>query len=204
MRSIGNPLLVLVVIVLGRAVWRPRLAWNRFLSWERSLARRHRVLLWTVAAPAVVWLLLPPHLRSFVDFVENRSSVPSLLSAESVLFYPRAFAVELGNAASHLRADLHEGDVAIFGRTVTLGTRLRDGDRVELLRPLQCDPKQVRRERAARSANRHVDVAHDARLAAHDVDVGCDDGQTADGDFGITQSAASRSGESRARRHSAP
>lgn len=49
---------------------------------------------------------------------------------------------------------LHEGDVAIFGRTVTLGTRLRDGDRVELLRPLQCDPKQVRRERAARSAPR--------------------------------------------------
>lgn len=39
--------------------------------------------------------------------------------------------------------------VAIFGRAVMLSTTLMPGDRVELLRPLQCDPKEVRRERAA-------------------------------------------------------
>lgn len=37
---------------------------------------------------------------------------------------------------------------AVFGVTVTPQTALRDGDRVELLRPLQADPKDARRRRA--------------------------------------------------------
>lgn len=41
--------------------------------------------------------------------------------------------------------------VAVFGRPVKPGDVLHDGDRVELLRPLLADPKQVRRERALRS-----------------------------------------------------
>lgn len=40
---------------------------------------------------------------------------------------------------------------AIFGRAVPLDYRLRDGDRVEILRPLLIDPKQSRREAAERS-----------------------------------------------------
>ncbi|MBB1471933.1 RnfH family protein [Luteimonas sp. MC1782] len=39
---------------------------------------------------------------------------------------------------------------AVFGERVTATTALRDGDRVELLRPLQVDPKDARRLRAAR------------------------------------------------------
>lgn len=39
--------------------------------------------------------------------------------------------------------------VAVFGERVTPATLLRDGDRVELLRPLQADPKDARRRRAA-------------------------------------------------------
>lgn len=39
--------------------------------------------------------------------------------------------------------------MAIFGRAATLRTRLHDGDRIELLRPLQVDPKQARKQRAA-------------------------------------------------------
>ncbi|WP_460457649.1 RnfH family protein [Arenimonas alkanexedens] len=38
--------------------------------------------------------------------------------------------------------------LAIYGRTATPNSRLHDGDRVELLRPLLADPKQARRERA--------------------------------------------------------
>ena len=38
---------------------------------------------------------------------------------------------------------------AIFGERVTPATPLRDGDRVELLRPLLADPKDARRRRAA-------------------------------------------------------
>ena len=38
--------------------------------------------------------------------------------------------------------------LAIFGRPATPATRLRAGDRIEILRPLLADPKQRRRERA--------------------------------------------------------
>lgn len=37
---------------------------------------------------------------------------------------------------------------SVFGVTVTSQTVLTDGDRVELLRPLQADPKEARRRRA--------------------------------------------------------
>ena len=39
-------------------------------------------------------------------------------------------------------------DVAVFGLRADLRTRLQDGDRVEILRPLLADPKQARRRRA--------------------------------------------------------
>ncbi len=38
--------------------------------------------------------------------------------------------------------------VAVFGVNVELSARLRDGDRLELLRPLLADPKEARRRRA--------------------------------------------------------
>lgn len=38
---------------------------------------------------------------------------------------------------------------AVFGIAARPEQRLRDGDRVELLRPLQADPKEARRRRAA-------------------------------------------------------
>jgi len=44
--------------------------------------------------------------------------------------------------------------LALFGQTATLETRLHDGDRVEILRPLVADPKQARRQRARDAAKR--------------------------------------------------
>ena len=41
---------------------------------------------------------------------------------------------------------------AIFGVNAALDTALRDGDRVELLRPLLMDPKEARRRRALKRA----------------------------------------------------
>lgn len=41
--------------------------------------------------------------------------------------------------------------LGVFGLAATPATCLRDGDRVELLRGLQIDPKQARRLRAQRS-----------------------------------------------------
>ncbi|MDR0770232.1 MAG: RnfH family protein [Burkholderiales bacterium] len=41
-----------------------------------------------------------------------------------------------------------EASYAIFGQRAEPATPIRDGDRVELLRPLRCDPKENRRLRA--------------------------------------------------------
>ena len=50
--------------------------------------------------------------------------------------------------------DLNQHRAGIFGRLVQLDTPLRDGDRVEIYRPLDVDPKEVRRRRAASGKNR--------------------------------------------------
>ncbi len=42
--------------------------------------------------------------------------------------------------------------VGIFSRKAALHTVLRDGDRVEIYRPLRIDPKEARRLRAQRAA----------------------------------------------------
>lgn len=54
--------------------------------------------------------------------------------------------------ASGLHAQVPELDwrhsgMALWGRKAGLAQRLRDGDRLEVLRPLQVDPKVARRER---------------------------------------------------------
>ena len=41
-------------------------------------------------------------------------------------------------------------DFAIFGRRVDAAAALHEGDRIEITRPLRCDPKLARRRRAAR------------------------------------------------------
>ncbi len=49
--------------------------------------------------------------------------------------------------------EIESGDVpaGIYSRRVQADQRLRDGDRVEVYRPLECDPKQARRRRAEKN-----------------------------------------------------
>ncbi|WP_182056839.1 RnfH family protein [Pantoea sp. ME81] len=49
--------------------------------------------------------------------------------------------------------DLSSNKVGIFSRPVKLGDVVQDGDRVEIYRPLIADPKEMRRQRAERSAS---------------------------------------------------
>ena len=81
------------------------------------------------------------------------------MNVEVVLAWPRRF--------ESVRLDLPEGTtvgeaiersglaletvaaLAVHGVRVERDALLRDGDRVELLRPLQADPKEARRRRAA-------------------------------------------------------
>ncbi len=50
--------------------------------------------------------------------------------------------------------DLRQSTLGVFGTPVSARTPLEAGDRVEVYRPLQADPKQARRQRAARAAAR--------------------------------------------------
>lgn len=54
-------------------------------------------------------------------------------------------------AARRPEMDLTEGSVAVHGRLVPMDTPLRDGDRVEITRPLSADPKEVRHRRVKRA-----------------------------------------------------
>jgi putative ubiquitin-RnfH superfamily antitoxin RatB of RatAB toxin-antitoxin module len=46
--------------------------------------------------------------------------------------------------------------VGIYGKKKTLDTVLRERDRVEVYRPLLCDPKETRRRRAGNKPRRDV------------------------------------------------
>ncbi|QSX75755.1 RnfH family protein [Lysobacter arenosi] len=81
------------------------------------------------------------------------------MKVEVVRAWPRRFeavALQLDEGAcvaDALRAagladDPETTGYAVFGVRATVDTRLRDGDRLELLRPLQADPKESRRRRA--------------------------------------------------------
>ena len=50
--------------------------------------------------------------------------------------------------------DLAGLGLAVFGHSAGPATRLRDGDRVELLRPLQASPREARASRAAAAKRR--------------------------------------------------
>ncbi len=53
----------------------------------------------------------------------------------------------------HPEIDLTQQSVGVFGQIVGLDSPLHDGDRVEVYRPLQVDPKEARKRRAARKAS---------------------------------------------------
>jgi uncharacterized protein len=90
-----------------------------------------------------------------------------MIAVEVILAWPRrhlarrlrlqegATVAEAVAAADFEQALLAEVDgYAIHGLRVQAGARLHDGDRVELMRPLQLDPKEARRRRAGGSARR--------------------------------------------------
>ncbi len=50
--------------------------------------------------------------------------------------------------------DLKKNKVGIYSRSVKLTDEVHEGDRVEIYRPLLVDPKELRRQRAERSAKK--------------------------------------------------
>ncbi len=54
-----------------------------------------------------------------------------------------------GVLVTHPEIDLASNRVGVFGKLAKLDATLREGDRVEIYRPLLADPKEVRKLRAA-------------------------------------------------------
>ena len=55
-----------------------------------------------------------------------------------------------------LGVDLANSPVGIFGKVAHRDVKLKDGDRIEIYRPLQEEPKLARRKRAGRKASKPV------------------------------------------------
>jgi hypothetical protein len=62
-----------------------------------------------------------------------------------------ADALGASRIAERFGVDVTSHGLAVFGKRANPDTLLVDGDRVEITRPLVCDPKTARRRRAARS-----------------------------------------------------
>lgn len=87
------------------------------------------------AAVEVVYALRDVHYSRMV-VVTAGATVGDVLERSGLL-------TELPELARDLRVGIH-------GERVGLDHALRDGDRIELYRPLQADPKDTRRRRAAK------------------------------------------------------
>ncbi len=60
----------------------------------------------------------------------------------------REAALQSGLEVEFTELDLQQAPLGIFGKVVKDETVLRDGDRIEVYRPLLIDPKEARRKRA--------------------------------------------------------
>lgn len=66
----------------------------------------------------------------------------------------RQAAVQSGMQVHFPGLDLHNSPLGIFGKAISKPEErvLEDGERVEIYRPLLADPKEVRKQRAAKAA----------------------------------------------------
>jgi len=84
---------------------------------------------------AVVVYALPGRVHCFEARVPAGSTIATVIQTCGIL-----------NAAPELAGQ--RLDVGVFGRCCGPGQIVREGDRIEIYRPLQVDPKQARRLRA--------------------------------------------------------
>ena len=86
--------------------------------------------------------------------VEVVYALPEREDAVSVSLPAGATALDALRASGllerHPEIDLARQRIGVYGRVVGAEARLRDGDRVEVYRPLAVEPKEARRRRALR------------------------------------------------------
>lgn len=82
---------------------------------------------------------------------EHQASIPLNMPPGSTI---ESAITTSGICDTHPEIDLHKNATGIFGCRLPLSHTLLDGDRIEIYRPLQIDPKDARRIRHARSQYR--------------------------------------------------
>lgn len=76
-------------------------------------------------------------------------------------------ALQSSNVLQNLsQSDIETLEVGVWGKKVELNHLLKDGDRIELYRPLTVDPKVARRERFARQGARTAGLFAKRRAGA--------------------------------------
>jgi putative ubiquitin-RnfH superfamily antitoxin RatB of RatAB toxin-antitoxin module len=82
----------------------------------------------------------------------ERQIVKSMMLPESATV--RDAVVASGLLDEFPELDLEASDVGVFSERRKLTDAIRDGDRIEIYRPLIADPKEVRRQRAGQHKQR--------------------------------------------------
>lgn len=59
--------------------------------------------------------------------------------------------------------DLKKNKVGVYSRNIKLSTTVRDGDRIEIYRPLLADPKEIRRKRAEQAKQQVLKTKAEAK-----------------------------------------
>jgi putative ubiquitin-RnfH superfamily antitoxin RatB of RatAB toxin-antitoxin module len=83
-----------------------------------------------------------------VEIAYAAHDVELLIQVEVAADATLGHALQTANVAERIPFVPDANAYAIFGKRATLDTRLREGDRIEITRPLLCDPKLARRTRA--------------------------------------------------------
>lgn len=82
----------------------------------------------------------------------ERQSLIGMEVAEGATVLQAIVSSGIGNV--HPEIDIARARVGIFGKLARLDAVLEEGDRVEIYRPLQADPKDARRRRVVGKASR--------------------------------------------------
>lgn len=84
-----------------------------------------------------------------VEVVYALPNVQRVLKLAVVAETPiRAIIEQSGILTMYPEIDLNTNKVGIYSRNVKLDATARDGDRIEIYRPLIADPREIRRKRA--------------------------------------------------------
>jgi hypothetical protein len=93
-RSPANLALVLGWSLAAAVLLHPRRNLGRWRLFLHELPPLWGRFLTIVGLPVFLWLLVPSHMRGFVNFVGNRDSRIPFLSPEGLLYYARSFLVD--------------------------------------------------------------------------------------------------------------